>query len=187
MSQQKLKITELRQIIAEKEGRVLRGFLPSSTLASGIPKGAISEIAGTARIEWVAQFLSENPRLNVFWAEKVFSLFPTAFYQRGISLNRFIFAECGDELFASVRKALRSQVFQCVVSPLKFPDEKFLKALQLLTERSNCSLLLLSERIEPRWPICLQVRVNQTAGESAFEIDIYKNKRGIAQDALVTM
>lgn len=173
--------SELRQLIAEKEGRILRGLWPSSSLACGVPKSAISEISGTAKIEWLAQFFRENPTLIVFWAEEKYNLLPTAFSQRGISLNRFIFADCGKELFVTLRKALRSHVFNCVVAPNQFEEERPLKALQLLTERCHSSLILLTEEIKPKWPVCLQVEIDHApsaaADDAHFLIRIVKNKR----------
>jgi hypothetical protein len=169
-------LLQLKEMIALKEGRLHRERLPSSTLSCGLPKAAITEITGTAKIEWVIQFLKENPTLKVFWVETKFSLYPPALYLRGLNTNRFVFAECGAELFLSLRKALRCQVFECVISPSVFSELKKLKALQLLTEKANCSLILLAERASCAWPIQVQFDVHRD--QIGLQVFIKKNKGG---------
>ncbi|MDR3608642.1 MAG: hypothetical protein P4M08_14865 [Oligoflexia bacterium] len=170
------KILELRELIARKEGKLSRERLPSSTLSCGIPKAGITEIAGNFQVEWVISFFRENPALKVFWIERGFSLLPTALYQRGVNPDRFIFAEGGDELFPCIRKALRCQVFECVVAPSVFTEERVLKALQLLSEKADSSLLLLARELKSSWPISLQFEVNRGATPKSFEIMLKKNK-----------
>ncbi|RYZ63991.1 MAG: hypothetical protein EOP09_16695, partial [Proteobacteria bacterium] len=110
-------ILELRDLIAQKEGRHARERLPSRSLTVGIPRGAIVELSGTAKIEWVLEFLKDNPSLKVFWAESQFTLLPTAIHQRGVDPSRILFADCGEDLFPAIRMALRSQVFECMIAP----------------------------------------------------------------------
>lgn len=177
-----VKILELRELIAQKEGRHTRERYPSSTLSCGVPKGAITEITGTAKDEWVVNFLIENPSVKVFWAETKFSLNPVALHQMGLSPSRLIFGDCGDDIFSSVRMALRSQAFECVVSPNVYLEEKMLKALQLLAEKSNASVLLLTEELKSAWPISLQFKVDRGFKGRGFSIELKKNKG--TQDAV---
>ena len=177
MSEATAKILELRELIAQKEGKLsLRERLPSSTLSCGIPRAAITEIAGSAKIEWILQFLKENALLKVFWVEADFTLFPTGIHQRGLQPSRFVFAEGGDDVFKTLRGALRCQVFECVVAPNAFPEEKMLKALQLLSEKSNASVLLLNESLQASWPITTQFEVHRGPRGRGFEIELKKNK-----------
>ena len=106
----------LREKIGAIQGHSERGVHPCSTFEPGIPQGALVELIGHQKLEWLCSFFKENPTLNVFWAEPVFTLLPTALQQRGVNLERFLFAETGteksDSLFKPVRQALRAQVFE---------------------------------------------------------------------------
>lgn len=172
------KIPILKDLIAQQERQVSRDRFPASTISCGVLRGALTEISGTAKLEWVIQFLKENPTLKVFWLERDFSLFPPALYQRGLDPSRFIFAECKDEVFITLRKALRCQVFECIITPSVFKEEKILKALQLLAERANASVFLLSEELQSSWPISMQFEVHRSIYPNELEIRLHKNKRG---------
>ncbi|MBC7385142.1 MAG: hypothetical protein H7301_03140 [Cryobacterium sp.] len=178
MAAEPAKILELREMITQKEGRHTHERFASSTLSCGVPRGALTEVSGSAKTEWLIQFLRENPSLKVFWAEVRFSLLPTALHQRGVDASRLLFAECGDELFSAVRMALRCQVFQCIVSPSIYREEKMLKALQLLAEKSNATVFLLTEELQSAWPIKLQFGVKRGILGKGFEIELKKNKGG---------
>jgi hypothetical protein len=170
------KLHYLKELIAQKEGRIFRERIPSSSLSCGVPQGAIVEISGHAKVEWLISFFKENPSLKIFWMESHFTLFPPALHQRGICLDHFVFAEVGDDLFPNIRKALRCQVFECIVSPSEYSNEKLLKALQLLTERANAIVFLLADRLQSSWPITLQFEVNRCPFTQNFLVEIKKNK-----------
>ena len=170
------KITHLKGLIAEKEGRMSRDRLPSSSLVCGVPRGALVEVAGHARVEWVVSFLKENPTLKILWIENSFTLFPPALHQRGVDLDHFVFAEVGPDLFSCVRKALRSQVFECIISPSRYSEERIMKALQLLAEKANSTVILLSEDLQSSWPISLQFEVSSCRSSKNFLIHLKKNK-----------
>lgn len=165
-------------MIAQKETKLSEERFVSSSLWCGIPKGAITEIIGTAKIEWILSFLRENPDIKVLWIEEKFLLNPPSIYQRGIDLNRFLFVECGPELYETVRKALQFQVFGCIILPSAFSDLRILKAVQLLSERSHSSVILLADKLQSSWPISVQFEVHWSNGWNNFNIKIHKNKRG---------
>lgn len=171
---------ELKAFIAQKENHLLRQGYSCSSLPFLIPQGALVEIAGTSKVEWLISFLGENPSLKTFWTEPEFSLLPTALYQRGLNMDQMLFVEAGSQVFSVVRKVLRSQVFPCVVTPSIFQDEKTLKALQLLAEKSNATVFLLAQALSSAWPISLQFEVHRSLSHPGFEIFLKRNKTKIA-------
>jgi hypothetical protein len=181
----------LREKINALSGTHSRDVYPSSRLSLGVPQGALIELAGPQKLEWLCEFFKENSSLNVFWAEPTFTLLPTALQQRGVNLDHFLFAETGacsngqadEALFKPIRKALRGQVFECIVAPSLFEEEKTLKALQLLSEKANATMFLLSpssSHSSPRsapWPISVQLKISRgPSTENPFAIEILKYK-----------
>jgi hypothetical protein len=157
------RIENLREKIGQIQNRQGREILSTTSLPAGVPRGALIELAGPAKIEWLLAFFKEHEEFRIFWIEEKFTLLPTAVQQRGVSLERMVFAEApADEYFKTVRKALRSQAFEFIVVPSVFSEERFLKALQLLAERANACVFLLATRFHAAWPISVQLRVSRT-------------------------
>lgn len=179
--QKPLNIDELRERLAQfKAGRDELEFLHCSNVAGGIPRGVISEITGSARTEWVLRFLKENPTLITFWLEESFTILPTAIHQRGIDLQRILMAEAGPLLFQTLRKALKSKLFNCVVLPgvtAGAADEtKILKALQLFARESNAVVLFLSKRPKSAWAIPFQLEATWDQNNDSLSVSILKSK-----------
>jgi hypothetical protein len=182
---------ELSQII-EKTQKVTRERLPSSTYENGIPRSAITEICGSAKVEWLVHFFSDNPSLKILWVEQNFTLLPTSFLQLGLNPNRVIYVEAKKDPVKLLRKALKFQIFDCIVAPSVFEEERVLKALQLLSEKANAATLLLGETPRKAWPIALQLEIHRKAnktgnkfGKSAFDIRIVKEKGSILGASLL--
>jgi hypothetical protein len=154
-------IDDLREKIGQIQNRQGREILSTTSLPAGVPRGALIELAGPAKIEWLLAFFKEHEKFKIFWIEETLTLLPTAVQQRGVNLERMVFAEApATEYFKTVRKALRSQAFEFVVVPSVFVEERFLKALQLLAEKANSSVFLLTSRFHAAWPISVQLRVS---------------------------
>lgn len=168
---------DLREKIGAIQGHLKRGTLSHSAFAAGIPQGALVELVGHQKLEWLCLFFKENPELKVFWAEPQFTLLPTALQQRGVNLDHFLFAETGDQLFKPVRLALRAQVFECIVVPSLFEEEKTLKALQLLSEKANSTVFLLGQEPQSSWPISVQLKISRGPSvENPFSVEVLKYK-----------
>lgn len=61
-----------------------------------LPQGAITEISGpdgAGKTEAVLRFLAENPVPRVAWIEQDFSVYPCAFPQYGVALDRVFFVD----------------------------------------------------------------------------------------------
>jgi hypothetical protein len=171
------KIQNLRALIGEKEGIEKKEFLFSSSFNQGVPRGSIIELSGYSSTSWIVQFLKENKGLKIFWLEEKQRVFPTAMSQRGVSLSRIVFGVIEKELFPTIRKVIQSQAFEVVIAPSSFKELKILKALQLLTEKSNTILFLLTKEHRIAWPISMQLEINSSIlDKSCFDITVLKNK-----------
>ena len=178
----RISLTLLKEKIGAIEGDKEVEYFRVSSLARGIPRGAIIELTGTAKTEWLAHFLSENQEAKVFWIEEKPTLLPTGLIQRGVVDERLCIAHAPENLFKAVRVVLRSQIFSCLVLPSIFEEEIELKALQLLTEKANASTFLMAQEHSSFWPIAVQLKIEHGYGDSQFEITVNKYKKpGIAQ------
>lgn len=154
---------------------------PAPGLPDGVPKGAVVEILGPQKFEWLIQFLKEHPELKVFWAEKTQQVLPTALSQRGLDLRQISFGILGDDCFVSLRKIIQSQVYEIILAPNLFKDLKMFRAFQLLTEKANNTLFLVGQKTPcTAWPISLQLQISKNAPANAekFSIEILKQKYG---------
>lgn len=146
---------------------------------AGLPRGAVIGVSGEAgggKTECLLRFLAENAGLRVAWVEESFTIFPSAFPQNGVSLERVLFIEGG--LWA-VHQLLRSQIFQVVVfSTAGVAEEIALRRLQLAAGRARASVILMSpEPIAVRgatpWPIAVQFHVRR-ARDGRLDFDLIK-------------
>ena len=172
------KIKHLKLIIGAVDVTQPREAWPAPSLNEGVPKGCVVELLGAKKYEWFISFLKTNPELSCFWCEREQQVLPTALVQRGVNLENMHFAILGENDFLSLRKIIQSQVFQAVITTQNFKDLKSLRALQLLTEKSNTTLFLANHR-EPSeaWPIALQMEIKSGSG-SDFTIDVLRRKYG---------
>lgn len=177
------KIRHLKLVLGEehkflqKEFWPLPGTIPS--LSPGIPKGAIIELLGSAKVEWLIAFLKSNPEFKIFWAEREQSVLPTALYQRGLNLENITFGLFGEDMMQPLRRIIQSQSFEIVIAPQIFDEIKTLKALQLFTEKANTSLFLLSNKTaSTAWPISLQLEVH-TSEKNHLHVDVIKQKHSM--------
>ena len=169
-------LLELRDRLGQQKAVQKREFLVCSSIPQGVPRGVICEATGTARTEWMISILAENPKLAVFWVEDRLSILPTALHQRGIDLTRVLMAEAGDKLFQTLRKALRSRLFDCIVLPGVIEQVKMLKALQLFARDSNAAVFFLSKKEKNAWTIPFQIHVDWDSSVRSYTIEILKSK-----------
>jgi hypothetical protein len=171
------RIRELKLLIGGLESPTLRESYPCQNLPCGVPKGAIVELLGPAKTEWLLQFLRENESLRIFWAEREQSVLPTAIHQRGVDLQRITFGILGKDPTIALRRIIQSQLYPVVIAPNQFEELRVFKAFQLLTEKSNSVLFLMGQRAPSNaWPISLQMEIHRQ-GES-FQIEVLRQKYG---------
>ncbi len=176
MSASLQKIQELKAKIGEFLGTNEREFFRSPGIPLGIPRGAIVEIAGDQKTEWLIQLLRENPALQAIWIEREQTVFPPALQQREVALERVTFSAL-DELYLAVRRVIQSQVFEVVIAPSVFAELRVLKALQLLAEKANATLFLTAKNLQPAWPISMQLEINKSQETGGMEVQIVKHKQ----------
>jgi hypothetical protein len=179
------RIKHLKLVIGAVDVTIPREAWPASGLNEGVPKGAVVEILGPQKFEWLISFLKQNPELKIFWAEKTQSVLPTALSQRGIDLSRVSFGVLGEDCFVSLRKIIQSQVYEVILAPNLFKDLKMFRAFQLLTEKANNTLFLAGNKTpSTAWPIALQLEIMRAKPditkdkEKKFHIEVLKQKYG---------
>jgi hypothetical protein len=173
MSAQLEKIKNLRMLMSEITGPVQKEFFRADGVPGGIPRGALVELCGSRKTEWVIQFLCANESVQAFWLEKEQSILPTAIQQRGVNLERLTFGVV-EELYPAVRRVIQSQLFEAVVVPSVFDELRVLKALQLLAEKANTTVFLLAKKPQAAFPISVQLDVKGKG--SNLDIAVLKHK-----------
>lgn len=173
----KISIDELRALIGQVEAPLGHENFACTLVPGGIPRGALIEVCGKARTEWVVQALVENSAERVLWLETNFSILPTALSQRQLSLDRVLFINTSEHQDWALGTVLRSQLFSLVVAPGNIQNEKILRRYQLLAEKAAASLFLLSERPSSAWSIALQVDAEREADGVTLRSRLLKHKK----------
>src|SRR4051812_29844609 len=136
-------------------------ILPSSYLSSGVPLGAIIEIAGPGKTEFVVQLLSEYPETRVAWIESVFSIYPFGMLQRKISLSRVLFIEAQQHLEWAALQILKSQIFPFIVLYGQALEVQNLRRIQLASEKAQACVLWLTSQAQSYWPLSLVLQTQR--------------------------
>jgi hypothetical protein len=151
-------------------------------LEEGLPKGALIEISGNAgggKTEVVLRFLAQNPSVRVAWVEEEFSIYPSAFPQNSVGLERVLFVDSppGETLW-TVHQILRSQVFGVVIlKKSQFSmDEMALRRLQLAAEKSQITVILLTDQPARKgtWPISVQLQASRSIENRSLTLNVLK-------------
>lgn len=151
-------LEQLKHLVARRTEKESVAF---SLLPSGIPKGAITEISGQGKTEFVLHFLKENPQLITAWVEKNFSAYPFAFSQHGVNLDRVLFIEGESSLDWCVYQALRTTRIQVVVMYCEKLHLKSLRRIQLQSEKSQAITFWLTDEPKEAWPVALRLTVER--------------------------
>jgi hypothetical protein len=152
-------LEELRALVQTK---TQKEYISCSLLSSGIPVGAITEISGHGKTEFVLKILSENKEKKVAWVEENFSVFPFGFMQRRIDLNRVLFVEAAKDLDWVCVQILRAQIFGIVVIYTEDIELNQLRRIQLASEKSGVATLWLTHMARALWPVSLQIQVSKS-------------------------
>ena len=165
-----------------------REVAPFSALEGGIARGSLVEFfgkPGCGKTELVLRFLAENPDLKGAWVEQNFSIYPPAFPQFQVELDRILFVEATPNPRATragskaalwaTHQILKSQLFGAIVLTEVSIHETELRRLQLASEKSQSIIFLLKDNPTQRrhWPIAIQAEVIR--GEEG-KIHILKSK-----------
>lgn len=159
-------------------------------LEGGLPKGALVEVSGSAgsgKTETVLRFLAQNPEVRVAWVEDEFTVYPCAFPQNRVGLERVLFVDSpSSELFWTIHQMLRSGVFGVIVLRMasglgeRSADgaSVVLRRLQLAAEKSGVTVILLTERPARRgtWPISVQLQASRSVEGRSILLNVLKFK-----------
>lgn len=163
-------LAELRQLIGTIDGSRPKHRRAFSKLPPGLPVGCLVEFSGQGKTELLSQFLKEHPELQTAWIEPTLSINPYALWQRGVDVSKILFIEGGKASVWAAHQVLQSQAFELLtLSGLRL-DERELRRLQLLTEKCESHLILLSPEPLKSWALALQIEVQQTSAVSTFRI-----------------
>ena len=166
---------ELKNLIGTLEGSSLREDWPCSDTTMGLPKGAITQVCGAGKTEFVVRFLREHSGLRVAWVEPNLSIYPCGLLQRGINLNRVLFIEAGNEFPWVVQQVFKTSLFEIVILTSTIEDFKMLRRFQLAAEKAHASLIILSEAFSNAWPVALQLKSTRKQG-GRINVDVIRKR-----------
>ena len=178
------KLQLLRQIPGITPASDLSNHTPFSKIENGLPRGALIEISGvpgSGKTELVLNFLAENPKLRVAWIEKDLSIYPCAFPEQDVDLDRLLFVDPGPRTAMwCAHQILKSQLFEVIAITEEdgaLSDENSLRRLQLLAQKSQSTILLLHSeaRTEKHWPISMQLEIRRSQN-GLPQIEVLKRK-----------
>ena len=184
--------------------------LPYALVEGGLPQGGLIEISGTAgggRIEALLRFLAENAGLQAAWVEEGATIYPCAFPQHGVGLERVLFVNAEpahpqqkSPLLDCAHQILKSGIFGALILiPTTVPHagrppgigveiirgaprEIELRRLQIAAEKSGTTVFIVREKpsVECTWPLAVQLcvsRVSPSRGDQRGEIRVQVLKR----------
>jgi hypothetical protein len=166
---------QLKHLIGTLEGSPLREEWPCSDTAGGLPRGAITEICGPGKTEFIVKFLKEHLELRVAWVEPNLSIYPTGLLQRELRLDRILFVEAENEFPWVVQQLFKSNLFEIVILLSTLSDSKMLRRFQLSAEKAHASLILLSEAFSKGWPVALQLKSSRKEG-GRVHVDLIRKR-----------
>ena len=164
-------LKELRQLITPRSQKEL---LNCSYLKAGIPQSGITSVVGPGKTEFALKVISENLDFNVAWLEENFSIYPYAFLQKKVDLNRVLFVEAGRDFNWVTMQILKAQVFRIVVAYGEEIDVRHLRRIQLACEKSHSAVIWLSNSDQSLWPVSLQLRTHKSS--KGLEVEILKQR-----------
>ncbi len=159
----------IEQLKQAAVGRIPAGSYFFTPLEEGLPKGALVEISGPAgggKTEMVLRFLAENPQARVAWIEDEMTIYPGAFPQHRVSLERVLFVESSfKQAIWTSYQILRSHIFGVVVLKVESITEMELRRLQLLAEKYQTTVILVNDEALKGgvWPISVRLRVTRSS------------------------
>lgn len=154
----------LRQLVREHSPFHGVQTLPCSLIPDGLPIGGICELQGrlgTGVTEAALKILSEHPTKRCAWVERDSSFFPTASFQRGIRPGQILNIRTRDEILWAALECLRSQLFEFLVLVNPGFNERDLRRLQMMAEKSGTCVLILNHTAGLRTDSRLEQRSDQ--------------------------
>ena len=152
-------IAELKTLVKAK---IQKESLSYSLINQGLPIGAITQISGYGKTELAVKFISEHPKAKVAWIEENFSIFPLAFLQRKVKLDRLLFVEAQSDVAWSVLQALKAQIFPIIVIYAENIELQTLRRIQLASEKAGAVTIWLTNQSKTLYPVYLHLESAKT-------------------------
>jgi len=168
-------LSALRTLVETLGGSALREYWTAPGLATGLPRGAITQICGAGKTEFVARFLKAHRELKVAWIETPFSIYPSGLFQREVELDRILFIDPGEEFPWALQQVMKSGLFEVVILASPAQDLKMLRQFQLSAEKAHAALVLLSESLSGGWPVALQLQSSRNQG-GRIQVDVIRKR-----------
>jgi hypothetical protein len=169
----------LREKIGAIDGTLAKPCSKFSLVSTGLPQGAVIEVKGFGKTEFVVQFLKEhlqeNPQHRVAWLEKQITLNPFALLQRGLKLEQILFVEASRDGLWALQQVLNSQCFQTIVVTGFSFDFRELRRFQMLNERSQGHFFILNDEFHESWVPQMQIEV-QRKTDSVLKISLQRSR-----------
>lgn len=161
LEERKRKILELKKNFRAVDPRPQLSF---SRLKTSIPMGCLVEISaepGLGAAELILSLAAEHPHLRIACLEEDNRIFPRAFPQHRVSLDRILFVETGSQTLWTLQQLLKSGLFQILIVRGAIDGSSNLKRLQLLSEAVPAIVLFWTDRPSEinTWYYQLQIHI----------------------------
>lgn len=167
---------ELKALVGMTSDYTERESLSFSLCSERLPRGALIEITGFGKCEFVTRFLAENPTHHSVWLESELSINPFACLQRRVDLEKIFFVEAKEYLFWATTQILNSSLYDTVVVNCPRWSFKQLRQMQLRSEKSNSFVFLLNKRACGAWPISMSLDVKHAFFSNEVKVEVTKKK-----------
>lgn len=145
-----------------------------SLYPEGFAPGALTEISGLGKTEFLSEFLKEHPDFKAVWIESEITVNPQAFFQKGVHLKNILFIESKKDMSWCITQCLQSNCFQVVVGYGGVFKEKELRRFQLLCEKAKNHFFILSDKPHNSWVPHLQLEVKKAKN---FEVKTARRRK----------
>ncbi|NCN26255.1 hypothetical protein GW915_01665 [bacterium] len=170
-----METAELKALVGKASGYTRRETLRFSLCPEPLPRGALIEVTGFGKSEFVAEFLAEHKH-QAIWLEESFNLNPLAFLQRQISLKNIHFVEAEHNLFWASAQVISSGLYDSIVINQPNWDLKQFRKIQLMAEKNNQLIFLLAKTPLNAWPISLSLQVKHRFFNKDFQVQIRRKR-----------
>lgn len=166
---------ELQALVGRVSGFAQREALRFSLSPTPLPKGALIEITGFGKTEFVAQFLAEHKQQSI-WLEENVPFNPFALFQRKVCLKNVYFVEAEDNLFWASSQVIQSNLYNTIVINSPKWNLKQFRQIQLMAQKSQQLIFILSKTPLNAWPISLSLKVRASFFRRSYDIHVHRKR-----------
>jgi len=146
-----------------------------SGFRQGFPIGRLSEVSGQGKTEFISKFILEQKAGRVAWIEPHFTLNPFGLWQRGLKLKQFYFFLISEVCWL-VPQILQSQLFNIVVIAHRQFEQNDLRRFQLMLEKSETIMIMLTEELHNSWVPALQIMLRRPSQQMQLYAEVVRER-----------